>query len=412
VIFHYLRTFHSESNRILFSDNRQSCFSPENPYAVEARGHGIMTSLRLQTPFVILGLMSFLTAGGNFYMAIMFPRLITTSDIITQSTQDSPNDRQDTGMLHIVTTRFMQDQPNLLALGKARLRLFETFCLPTMIHQEVDNFLWFVMTDPALDSSLLERLKKLLYPYPNFYLVASNDKLLTPGNLTQGVETATSFIRSGNMELLYSRMFDLHRPLLIETRLDADDGLEKTTLSEIQRLANKLPNDTRGWQIICNRLHFEWRNNDILTEPSEEIQSSGKIRLVREQICTTPGYTLVKHRNFRSIDFPVWPRLSHHLVTREWPKCRWEENKKNVTHDCWIKLDPYPAALRSRTITSAGMSRIESTPDGSKYEIPNEMFWDMLDADFGVSRSVAVDTSRYLRDNLRDIILDNLRGQW
>jgi Putative rhamnosyl transferase len=372
-----------------------------------------LVDVRFYSLLVILGLLSLLSAGGNFYMAIKLPRLIVSSDVNTPSSKNIPETVMAEGskMLHIVTTRFMQDQPNLVSLGNARLRLFETFCLPTMIRQEADNFLWFVMTDPNLNSGILNRLKALLDPYPHFYLVASNAKLLTPGNLTSGMEAAESIILTGDLEQLYSQMFDLHRPLLIETRLDADDGLHKMALTDIQQMARDLPIDTRGWQIICNRLHFEWRNNEILEELSHEIQSSGKIRLVREHICTTPGYTLVKHRGSRSVDFPPWPRMGHHLVTRDWPKCQ-TEGTKNVTHDCWIKLEPYPAALRSRTITSAGMSRVEPTPDGIKYENQTEMFWRVVERDFGISRNFALTTSRFLKDNLEEIILDNLEGQW
>jgi len=53
-----------------------------------------------------------------------------------------------------------------------------------MLNQEADNFLWFVMTDPKLDHDLLLQLQALLESRPNFYLVASNAKLLTPANLT------------------------------------------------------------------------------------------------------------------------------------------------------------------------------------------------------------------------------------
>jgi hypothetical protein len=41
------------------------------------------------------------------------------------------------GILHIVMTRFMQQQSKLHVLGKARLKLFETFCLPSMNSQMV-----------------------------------------------------------------------------------------------------------------------------------------------------------------------------------------------------------------------------------------------------------------------------------
>jgi hypothetical protein len=221
-----------------------------------------------------------------------------------------------------------------------------------------------------------------------------------------------SLILSGDIDLLFERMFDVHRPLLVETRLDADDGLERTALLKIQRTARTLPVDRRGWQIICNRIHFEWRNDEILIPDSDvDVVSSGKIRLVREHICVTPGYTLLKHRDPSSIDFPQWPKKGHHLVTRDWPECI-NERRGNATYNCWTKLPPFPAALRSRTMTSAGMSRVESPPGGDRYENQTELFWGMIEDDFGIKASAAIETSRYMKKNLQSIVLDNLKGQW
>ena len=261
-------------------------------------------------------------------------RSVVVSDTDDASNNDGiiPVDRSEK-ILHIVTTRFQQLQPALVELGKARLELFETFCLPTMIQQDVqDGFLWFVMTDPDLDPILMERLERLLAPYPHFYLVASNQKLVTPTQLV-ALNNTTEFIRTGDLDRLYGELLDIHRPLLIETRLDADDGLNGRTLSEIQRMVlegGMSPADTRGWQIICSRIHYEWRNNDITagpmmdrnddnstaatSPPQQPSMSSGKIRLVRERICVTPGYTLVRHRPKYSIDFPVWPRTGKYFV--------------------------------------------------------------------------------------------------
>ena len=364
-----------------------------------------------------------LTVAANFYVAVTLPALISTSAFASDVQEQSDNN----GMLHIVTTRFMQAQPQLFNLGLARLLLFETFCLPTMIHQEVEkeSFLWFVMTDPELDAVLLDRLKELLAPYPNFYLIASNAKLLTPHNLTAGMRYASTIILTGDLKMLYDRMFDIHRPLLIETRLDSDDGLESTALQEIQSIArDELPYDNDGWQIICNYLHFEWRNNDILNSSAALLQSAGQLRVVREHICTTPGYSLVRHRHLHSIDFPAWPRLGHHLVTRDWPQCMREKARSSktdgtsntktnltATSNCWTKLGQFPAALRSRTITSAGMSRVEATPEGMKYENQTALFWKIVERDFGIHQDSATTTSQYLKDHLPEIVVDNLKGQ-
>jgi hypothetical protein len=344
------------------------------------------------------------------------------------------NDNHNHDVLHVVTSRFMQGQSTLNALAKARLRLFETFCLPTMLNQKADNFLWFVMTDPQLDPELLHHLQSLLEPRPNFYLVTSNAKLLTPSNLTnilsaehQDSADAAAYqkvLLTGDIDLLRNQMLDPNRPLLLETRLDADDGLHSDTLSQIQTIAKALPVDTRGWQIICNNIHYEWRNDDIsVIDPNiTKISSSGKLRIVKESICVTPGYTLVRHREPPSIDFPSWPKIGHNLVAREWPECKFEnasivgeavETKTgNFIHDCWKKMAYFPAALRSRTVTSAGMSRVETKLGEEKYENRTKMFWEQVQRDFDIAPESARLTSQYIKDNLHSIALDNLIGQW
>ena len=69
----------------------------------------------------------------------------------------------------------MQFQPNLLHLGHARLALFETFCLPSMLSQTNQNFLWVIRTDPDLNPELLQQLIRLLEGRPNFILLGSTD---------------------------------------------------------------------------------------------------------------------------------------------------------------------------------------------------------------------------------------------
>ena len=44
-------------------------------------------------------------------------------------------DKSEPRLIHILETRFMQNQPTLIELAKARLHLLKTICLPTVIHQ-------------------------------------------------------------------------------------------------------------------------------------------------------------------------------------------------------------------------------------------------------------------------------------
>jgi Putative rhamnosyl transferase len=398
---------------------------------------------RLVPVSTLMLIMIFVTVGTNLFLASwIIPPLLDIGPIrqsestgIHGDTNENNIDRRQLDrtnkVLHIVTTRFQQLQPHLVELGKARIKLFETFCLPTMIKQDIqDGFLWFVMTDPDLDPVLLQHLERLLRPFPHFYLVASNDKLVTPNQLVT-VNKTTEFIRTGDLDRLYHDLFDIHRPLLIETRLDADDGLHGRTLSEIQRMVfEELPVDTRGWQIICSRIHYEWRNNDIATAvvhvdrghntTTTTTMSSGKIRLVRERICVTPGYTLVRRRPKYSIDFPVWPRTGHNLIVIEWPECSNGSPNSTATsslsdaatYNCWKKLGNFPSAVRSRTITSAGMSRVIPASETDIYDNSTRLFWELVERDFGIMEINAQLTSKYLKHNLPHIVEDNLKGQW
>jgi hypothetical protein len=320
-------------------------------------------------------------------------------------------------LVHIVTTRFMQHQPNLLALGEARLKLFETFCLPSMLGQSIDNFFWIVLTDPELPRQLMERLITLLSPHPNVYLVLCNNSTLS--------EALSHTILTGDLDRLHSVLLSNSRQTsYLQTRVDADDALSRQTMAQIQDVARGLPKDTSGWQVICVKLHFEWRNDELTVPPTTKNQtvlSAGKIRLVQENICVTPGFTYVIHRNHMVTDtatnsnsfqhqIPILPRIFHHLVVREWPEC--QVSPGNATTDCWKKLPKYyPAALRSRTITSAGMSRISDVANAGYDNYTNDL-WPYALRDYGISQQHVIETSQYLMDHFTEIVTDNLRGQW
>ena len=74
--------------------------------------------------------------------------------------------------------RFMQDQGHLKHLARARLYLFRYFCLPTMINQTSQNFLWIIKTDPNLNENVRKEMVELLKPFPHFFLVGTNKNFL------------------------------------------------------------------------------------------------------------------------------------------------------------------------------------------------------------------------------------------
>jgi hypothetical protein len=368
---------------------------------------------------ILLGALAATSILANLYLLSWLPLSISPewveSEGLSSEMTEEDNFEQEEQVvvnpevLHIVTTRFMQNQAQLLALGNSRLRLFETFCFPSMKSQQVSNFLWFIMTDPNLDPTLMEPLKNLLAPHPNFYLIPYNDHLMSPDDFA-AIATTEDCMVSGDINLLLSSLYDTNRSVLLETRLDADDALHSNALLDIQDAALSLPDDSEGWQVVCNSIHYEWRNPEI-TSFSQVVRTPGSLRVVQESICVTPGYTLIKHRSNHSVSMPAPPRTPHHLITRDWPRCG--EKKTNATTNCWIKMKRYPSALRCRTITSAGMSRIETTPEElSIYDNQTEIFWNFVERDYGILPEAALNASQYLQENLKSVVYDNLMGQW
>jgi hypothetical protein len=184
-------------------------------------------------------------------------------------------------MIHIVNSRFMQEQGDLYELAMARLALFQTVCLPSMIHQSTSNFFWIFKTDPNLDPTILQTLVDAFAPHSNFYLVASNaNYLITTSTTTttmsptdttasrllrylfatphdkvvvhdhpstgrawrdggEGWDLLKSRIYTGNLTKLYQAMALRQELPILETRLDADDGLHQYYLEYVQAVAKK-----------------------------------------------------------------------------------------------------------------------------------------------------------------------------
>ena len=90
-----------------------------------------------------------------------------------QSSRSLVGERQAEGaeLVHVVITRFMQDQSALLDLGLARLALFQAFCLPSMLAQTNSNFIWIIRTDPKLHNQLVTKMQELLKGRQNFYSI-------------------------------------------------------------------------------------------------------------------------------------------------------------------------------------------------------------------------------------------------
>jgi hypothetical protein len=184
--------------------------------------------------------------------------------------------KQDPELIHVIQTRFMQHQPNLLSLGQARLELFQTFCLPSLKSQVNKNFLWIIRTDPDLHPSLRDQLVKLLDGKDNYVLLGSNynpegfgrDGDLSLGEYlredSHGKKETSATVLSGNITLIEEAFAKSSQgAIVLETRLDADDGLHRDFVKTVQSEARHLADEKEGlWRIWCINYNVEWHPLD------------------------------------------------------------------------------------------------------------------------------------------------------
>jgi hypothetical protein len=314
----------------------------------------------------------------------------------------------------------MQFQPSLLHLGKARLALFKAFCLPTLVHQTTESFLWIIRTDPELDGELLDEFEDLLSPYPHFFLIRSNENSDGATNLADIISTSATSIVTGDVKLLKQAASDLKKKsktIRIETRLDADDGLRVDYLEHIQNatvfMKESSTTTTKLPRLVyyCIDMHLEWHSSSS----SSSASTIGQIIATRKDICVTPGLTIATMPNSKST---VIPRVPHHEVAMTVPPCnskRWAAARSNSTSSCLIRLMDFegPAAIRARTPTSAGMADIQEQENGLITKDKNSQVktWERIENAFSISVSEVEDCQAHLEAEMAGIAKENLSGQ-
>jgi hypothetical protein len=329
----------------------------------------------------------------------------------------------------------MQFQPNLTELGLARVLLFETFCLPTLLRQSSQNYLWIIRTDPHLHDAVRQKFLTLVQPYSNIYVIASNEN---PGGFRStaymsDIQPAT--VWNGD----YARLLRAHQAsqtrLVLESRLDADDGLytdfvtnlqmeavQHLSSSSSQHNSNNETNSTtttRTWKLWCVDVHLDWQ----LVSPWNELNpEAGVLLSVQPPICVTPGLTVGYSVDTKRSDFPG---NAHHVLHQQIPACDDDEsasynNNGPPVNNC---LSRFPSttlsAIRARTVTSAGMGNVvlESSESSlteeermSQQQLQNDL-WINMNVLFGISKGNATYTRRVLADRLSTIASENLKGQ-
>lgn len=344
------------------------------------------------------------------------------------------------GLVHVVQTRFMQFQPNLLALGKARLALFESMTVHSMQRQTVQEFLWIIRTDPDLDASLKSQLIRIVEKVPNAVLVASNEN---PEGFRNAVSDITAeTVLAGSLAAVESYHEAAHNHCVLETRLDADDAVavdfcEILQTSAAQNLVATVQADDQSWMVWCAENHVEWQYDSPWGDTTNTTNNTntGALLGLKSGKCITPGLTWGYAVGAGRSEIPV---SKHHQIHDMIPACKLNDNDNpqslrgggtdnddddSLKTRCLVKLGgELPLALRARTPTSAGMDHVfiaEHTENHfpmqrlqhSKWKNSQDDLWKSLPALFGVYAADLWRVRAGFAENLPSIVKDALDGQ-
>ena len=321
-----------------------------------------------------------------------------------------PSETLDT-VIHIVHTRFMQNQPDLVELGLARLELFRDFTVRSLQEQSSHNFLWVIRTDPALLPALKEPLLELLRDVNNHLLIATNEN---PNVQIHSILAANpDCIWSGDLSAA-QKYLQPHSSLpskVLESRLDSDDSVHYQFIEYLQVHAIwDLPSENAQWKIWCASQHFEWQYR---TATNSIDGNNGMLLSMKDKGCISAGLTIGYTEGLEVHDLPP---IKHQNLGNTLPLCKKQDQLR-----CLDYITLLPTALRARTPTSAGMLNVllgGHQKVDKKYfrgavqqEKLQDQMWTLVLPRFGFDRKRASQLRTYFSDHLAAIAEDNLKGQ-
>ena len=185
----------------------------------------------------------------------------------------------DHNLVHVVSTHFMQHQGNLTDVGLARLDLFETFTVPSLLKQSNQQYLWLIWTDAKIDEAVCQKLLDSVSRLPNVVVLAMERE--ADSNLRNlyghSWESIKSSVLSGDSNLLAEYYKASHFHVLLETSLDADDAISEAFIESVQGEAaytighNEEQLDMM--EVYCPEIHAEWSyfpgDNSMVQDQSE-----------------------------------------------------------------------------------------------------------------------------------------------
>jgi len=335
--------------------------------------------------------------------------------------------------------------------------------------------LWIIKVDPNLDKTILNELKAVLEPVKQFTLVVGSNTNygigIKPGgwrdgqagqNILDAYDNGQVYFPGGDGAYQMLRRAHEARSdrVVIETRLDADDAVNKKYVAALQSTAlrtlvdpkisgydgrdgdddddddgeqsskeEKKEIQTARWLYWCPQTHVQWNPSSSADSPSG---GPGFLQVFQmPNICVTSGLSLgfavgTEEENV--------PRYEHSKVYMMIAVIHNNKGKKNITqgiegtdkHDCGLYpsskcavfvSDPMVSAFRSRAMTSAGMHNIDAlgvpsiaTPEKFK-EMAAKLWKETIERQFGIRTERAKEAADFMMVNYLGTVRDNLRGQ-
>eukprot|EP00980_Cylindrotheca_fusiformis_P017935 scaffold5696_cov111-Cylindrotheca_fusiformis.AAC.1 len=319
----------------------------------------------------------------------------------------------DRNVVHVIYTRFMQQQGTLLHLGDARLKLFKTLCLPTITQQINKQFLWIIRTDSELDPVLKRGLLEAVSGLRNTVVLASD--LFVDGHhggslrKSEAMEEFTAeSIWHGDVNLVRSYHEASKDHTLVETNLDADDGISLTFVDNVQdRTVTTFRNDRDrvGWFQICLGRHLEWH----FYAPWEKKSDKGCLILGSTRTCLKSGISWATQPN----SAPNFMR-NLKLLKEDAPPCAFNRTVADRLYQgCWDEFpqeDPENDVMgvRSMSPASTGVARgsISKLDWNIRVLLYDKLAWTLLDPYFTI-RPESVKTLRNGLAGKRQAVLDD-----
>ncbi len=260
-------------------------------------------------------------------------------------------------------------------------------------------------------------------------------------NIQEATDLLESKIYTGDIAKLKAAMALRHERPVLETRLDADDGLTKSYIEYIQDEALKRfrPSDkdvAPKWLYWCSRRHVEWHSDTDGSLSNEQEANLGNPEvgymniIQHDKLCVTPGitvgYNTVVDKNKKDIEVPQYDHDVLYKNLHESMSCyddtsdivvRKDDEKDDevqTTFPCLELIEDFLfCAIRSRTWTSAGMDKIDlpGSDGGFQDKEFTDRLWAIATRTFGVTETNVKDTQKFLIRNKKAIAQENLLGQ-